>query len=203
MLLSKKFLLKRMLYKRKLRPEKFRNEVSFNLIEEDEGLVSYIPAHGTYKGGPDGFTYNKEEDHWECTQGKIIPFVKVFTEGKNKLKKKEYRASKHVCKGCPIRTDCLKKSQEKRITITYYKDEYERAIARVKSKYGKYMKGKRQSTVEPVFGTLTQFMGMRKVNTRGIKQANKVMLMSATSYNLKKYLKYTQKLANTKAGTED
>jgi len=168
---------------------------------EDEGLVSYIPAHGTYKGGPDGFTYNKEEDHWECTQGNIIPFVKVFFEGKNKLKKKEYRASKHVCKGCPIRTDCLKKSQEKRITITYYKDEYERAIARVKSKYGKYMKGKRQSTVEPVFGTLTQFMGMRKVNTRGIKQANKVMLMSAVAYNLKKYLKYTQKLANSKAGT--
>jgi len=24
------------------------------------------------------------------------------------------------------------------------------------------MKGKRQSTVEPVFGTLTQFMGLRK-----------------------------------------
>jgi len=34
------------------------------------------------------------------------------------------------------------------------------------------MRGKRQSTVEPVFGTLTQFMGMRKVNTLGIKQGN-------------------------------
>ncbi|MGK0494328.1 MAG: hypothetical protein ACJAU2_000707 [Maribacter sp.] len=26
------------------------------------------------------------------------------------------------------------------------------------------MKGKRQSTVEPVFGTLTQFMGLRKMD---------------------------------------
>lgn len=58
------------------------------------------------------------------------------------------------------------------------------------------MKGKRQSTVEPVFGTLTQFMGMRKVNTIGIKQASKVMLMSATAYNLKKYLKFIQKRVN-------
>jgi thioester reductase-like protein len=55
------------------------------------------------------------------------------------------------------------------------------------------MKGKRQSTVEPVFGTLTQFMGLRKINTLGIKQANKVMHMAAIAYNLKKYLKFTQK----------
>ena len=55
------------------------------------------------------------------------------------------------------------------------------------------MKGKRQSTVEPVFGTLTQFMGLRKINTIGLKQANKVMHLSAIAYNLKKYLKFVQK----------
>ncbi|MDD7888284.1 transposase [Flavivirga sp. 57AJ16] len=50
------------------------------------------------------------------------------------------------------------------------------------------MKAKRQSTVEPVFGTPTQFMGLRKINTIGIKQANKRMQLSAIAYNLKKYL---------------
>ena len=62
------------------------------------------------------------------------------------------------------------------------------------------MKGKRQSTVEPVFGTLTQFMGLRKINTIGIKQANKVMHMAAMAYNLKKYLKFTQKSVKSEAG---
>ena len=57
-----------------------------------------------------------------------------------------------------------------------------------------------KSTVEPVFGTLTQFMGMRKINTIGIKQANKVMHMAAIAYNLKKYLKFTQK--QVKSGAE-
>ena len=166
---------------------------------EKKGLLSYIPPHGTYKGGPDGFTYQEENDSWLCSQGKSIPFVKVFYEKKNQTKKKEYRASKHICKDCPIRSECLKSSQEKRFTITYYKDEYNRGIARVNSKRGRYMKSKRQSTVEPVFGSLTQFFGMRKVNTKGIKQANKVMLMSATAYNLKKYLKYTQKKLKTGA----
>lgn len=48
-------------------------------------------------------------------------------------------------------------------------------------------------------GTLTQFMGMRKVYTKGLQQANKVMLMAGTAYNLKKYLRYTQKLERTVA----
>ena len=61
------------------------------------------------------------------------------------------------------------------------------------------MKGKRQSTVEPVFGTLTQFLGMRKVNTIGIQQANKVMLLAAMAYNLKKYLKFTTKTVQSMA----
>ena len=61
------------------------------------------------------------------------------------------------------------------------------------------MKGKRQSTVEPVFGTLTQFMGLRKINTIGLKQANKVMHMAAMAYNLKKYLKFTSKTVKSDA----
>ena len=59
------------------------------------------------------------------------------------------------------------------------------------------MKSKRQSTVEPVFGTLTQFMGLRKINTIGINGANKVMHLSAIAYNLKKYLKFTSKVVTS------
>ena len=102
---------------------------------------------------------------------------------------------------CHLKTECIGKSFEKRITVTYYKPEYERAIARIKSKQGRYMKKKRQSTVEPVFGTLTQFMGLRKVFTKGIKNAHKIMLMAAVAYNIKKYLKFTHKFANNGVGT--
>lgn len=52
------------------------------------------------------------------------------------------------------------------------------------------MKKLRQSTVEPVLGTLVNFLGMRRVNTRGIKLANKCMMMAAIAYNLKKMLKF-------------
>ena len=36
-------------------------------------------------------------------------------------------------------------------------------------------------------------MGMRRSNTRGITNANKGMLMAATAYNLKKFLKFIKK----------
>lgn len=168
---------------------------------ENQGLKSFIPPHGTYKGGPTGFIYNETADHYVCPQGKVIPFTKEFLDYRTKTRKKEYRARKHVCIDCPVRSSCLGKSaQEKKFSVTYYRAEYERNIERVTSKQGRYMKGKRQSTVEPVFGTLTQFMGMRKINTIGLKQANKVMHLSAMAYNLKKYLKFIQKRVKSGAG---
>jgi len=65
------------------------------------------------------------------------------------------------------------------------------------------MKVKNQSTVESVFGTLIQFMGLRKINTLGLEQANKAMQLSAIAYNLKKYLKFTQKRVKSGAGMID
>jgi transposase len=167
---------------------------------EATGLKSFIPPHGTYKGGPSDMFYVKEHDHYLCAQGKVIPFKKIFLDSRTKTKKKSYRASSKICKGCPLRETCLGKVNEKQFSVTYYRDEYERNIARVQSPQGRYMKGKRQSTVEPVFGTLTQFMGLRKINTIGIKQANKVMHLSAIAYNLKKYLKFEQKRSNSETG---
>tara|TARA_B100000678_G_scaffold180836_1_gene151002 strand:+ start:281 stop:1858 length:1578 start_codon:yes stop_codon:yes gene_type:complete len=168
---------------------------------EQQGLKSFIPPHGTFKGGPDGFIYVEDQDHYLCPQGKIIPFTKEFNDYRTGTLKKEYRCRKHVCIDCPIRRSCLGKSaQEKKFSVTYYRAEYHRNIARVESAQGRYMKAKRQSTVEPVFGTLTQFMGLRKVNTIGLKQANKCMQLSAIAYNLKKYLKFTQKRAKSGAG---
>ena len=167
---------------------------------EAEGLESFIPPHGTYKGGPEGFLYHKEKDYYVCPQGKVIPFKKVFLDYRTQTRKKEYRGSSKTCKGCPIALACLgKTAKEKKFSVTFYRAEYERNIARVDSNRGRYMKAKRQSTVEPVFGTLTQFMGLRKINTIGIEQANKVMHLSAMAYNLKKYLKFIAKTVKSDA----
>lgn len=167
---------------------------------EKKVIQAYIPIPDSYKGGPEGFIYSKEEDHYICPNGEIIPFKKSLIQNYNNSRtlKKVYRSSNKQCKGCALAESCLSKAvRHKKITVTYYREEYERTKARLKTAKGKYMLRKRQSTVEPVFGTLTQYLGLRKINTIGIKQANKVMHLSAMAYNLKKYLKFTQKLVKS------
>ncbi len=165
---------------------------------EKENMVSYIPPHGTYKGGPEGFTFVKEGNYWLCPGGKKVTFRVRRAEKGNW--KDYYLTKRSDCKNCPIKKQCIGKSYEKRIGITIWVEQYERNNKRVRSRYGRIMKGKRQSTVEPVWGTLTQFTGLRKINTIGIQQANKVMHMAATAYNLKKYLRFIEKRVKTMAG---
>lgn len=169
---------------------------------EQQQLQSYIPPHGTYKGGPKGFTYNQEKDYYTCPEGKVIPYKKVFLDYRTQTKKKEYRSSSLECKNCPIASSCLGiTAKEKKFSVTYYREEYERNNKRMQSAKGKQAKLKRQSTVEPVFGILTQFLGMRKINVKGLLGANKCMHMAATAYNLKKLLKYSSQKVKSEAKT--
>lgn len=66
-------------------------------------------------------------------------------------------------------------------------------------KYAKHMMRMRSKTVEPVLGTLINFTNMRRINTRGIKQANKHILMAALVYNLKKFMHYVSAKRKTGA----
>ncbi|MFV0183024.1 transposase [Empedobacter falsenii] len=56
--------------------------------------------------------------------------------------------------------------------------------------YHRRLVKRRSATVEPVLGTLINFFNMKKINSRGMTQANKHVLMSSLSYNLKKYLRF-------------
>ena len=159
---------------------------------ESRGLKAYIPPHGLFKGGPEGFVYDKHMDHYTCRNGKHARFRKIKIE--KETEKRHYATQRADCRGCPFKTDCIGKGTEKRFSVVNQLEEYQRAIARVNSNKGQYYKRKRQATVEPVLGVLTQFMGLRKVNTRGINNANKQFMMAAIAYNLKKYLKYETKV---------
>ena len=165
----------------------FSNGENYKYLEENN-ITGYIPVHGQYEGTREGMTYESEYDRWRCIQGKYATFKKIKYQ-KNQPEK-HYRTTRADCKDCPLARKCIGRSYEKHIRITLYKAEYDRAQIRSHSRKGRYYKTLRQSTVEPVFGTLINFMGMRKINTRGIHNANKAMLMAAIAYNLKKLMKY-------------
>jgi hypothetical protein len=75
------------------------------------------------------------------------------------------------------------------------KPYYDRMHFRMQTNYAQKIRKIRSSTVEPVLGTLINFLNMKRVNTRGINQATKHVLMAALCYNLKKYMKFQGKKA--------
>lgn len=165
---------------------------------EFQKIKGYIPNFGQYKPEREGFTYDPGNNRYTCSQGALLPYKKTYADAKGNVKN-HYRASARDCKPCPLRSVCIGKSNEKTIEDTIDKPYYDRMHIRMQTQKAKRMKRLRQSTVEPVLGTLINFLAMKRVNTRGLQQANKHVLMAALAYNLKKYMGHIKRMKVAKA----
>jgi hypothetical protein len=154
------------------------------------GITGYLPDPGQYIAQRKDFVYNEREDYYQCQQGKKLKYINTYRDNKG-YAKKHYRSNLEDCKGCPLRLQCLGKSgRYKKLADTIDKPLYDRMHARMQTGTGILMRKLRQSTVEPVIGSLVCFTGMRKLTPLGLLQANKCMLMAAVAYNIKKLLRW-------------
>lgn len=162
-------------------------------------INAYIPNFGQYKPEREGFTLSKEENYYQCTKSEGNQAKLLFKGEKTDSKgytKRTYRSSESDCKNCPLRAQCCGKSTKfKKIDDSIHKEHYDRMHQKLTQNpiYAKKMSRVRSKTVEPVIGTLVNFTNLKRVNTRGIKNANKHVLMASLTYNLKKYLRFVVK----------
>jgi transposase len=161
---------------------------------EQNHIDPYIPNTGRYKPTREGFEYDAQNDRYVCTQGNtaFLPF-KAITSDKNGHFRKEYRSSSTDCKACALKSVCMGKNTTKKITDVLDKSYYDQMHQKMQTRYAKKLSRIRKSTVEPVLGTLINFLNMKRVSSRGIKQASKHVLMAALCYNLKKYMNFVCK----------
>ena len=165
----------------------------------DKNIDAYIPNFGQYKPEREGFIFNKELHQYECIKEAGNKALLLFKGEKTDSKgytKRTYRSSESDCKNCPLREQCCGKvTKYKKLEDSIHKEHYDRMHQKLTQNpaYAKKMVRVRSKTVEPVIGTLVNFTSMKRVNTRGIKSANKHVLMAALTYNLKKYLKFIVK----------
>jgi transposase len=158
-------------------------------------ITGYIPNFPAYIPTREGFSYDPDNDRYICTQGAHINYYKI--QFREECTKKVYRTSSPtICYACPLKATCLGQNSQKYIEDTVDKPLYDRMHERMQTTKAEIMGKIRQSTVEPVLGTLINYVNMKRLNTRGISQANKHVLMAAMTYNLKKYMKYTNKIRN-------
>jgi transposase len=169
----------------------YSNGYNYQLLEQ-QSITAWIPVFGMYKPEVEGFSYDIEADQFTCPMGKLLPF-KALEYNADGKRMKAYWASRKDCMSCVLKATCAPNTGCKRIVRTAYDPEYQRAYARQHSRRGKRMKWLRQCTVEPVFGSLVQYYGLNKINVLGKEGAHKNMLMAAIAFNIKKYLKTTDR----------
>jgi transposase len=171
---------------------------------EDRGVDAWIPNFGQYKPERPGFVYNKMLDRYECVRegghGAILPFRKQTIDSKG-YSKKVYRSSNQKCKDCPLRLECIGKSDFKKLDDSIHKPLYDRMHRKLTENqaYHRRLVKRRSATVEPVLGTLINYHNMKRLNSRGMAAATKHVLMAALTYNLKKYLRFGRKKVLLKA----
>lgn len=182
------------------------NNIEIGLILADGGYssaesLSYlnqkqidalIPNHGQYKPSREGFLFNEELDQYECQRGNLaILDFRGFQQDKAGNEYKIYRSQQSICKSCPLRVQCCgNKTMHKKILHTAHKALFDRMHERYKMKDAKNASKIRSRTVEPVLGSLINYFGLKKVNSKGIDSATKHCLMSSLCYNLKKMMKF-------------
>jgi transposase len=154
---------------------------------EEMGITGYIPNIGMYKYEREGFTYHPEGDYYECKNGQALTYQGTYVDDKRNT-----RTQKN-CSGCPFKETCIGDKREIAITVSVDKPYYDRMHLRMQTKKARRLKIKRQSTVEPVIGTLVGNHGIKKIHSRGLAQANKCLTMAAIAYNIKKLLRFKPK----------
>ena len=169
---------------------------------EDHNLNAWIPNFGQYKPNREGFIFNKKENRYECIQEggnkAYLPYKKTSKDSKG-YEKKSYRSSEKDCGQCPLLESCCGKvTKFKKLDESIHKPLYDKMHEKLTQNkaYHRRLVKRRSATVEPVLGTLINFFNMKRINSRGMAQANKHVLMSSLSYNLKKYLRFIFKIPN-------
>ncbi len=153
----------------------------------DHRIEGYIPNPSGYKTGREGFTYDRDNDRYTCSQGKHLVFKYVRMKGEHPHK--VYKTGVRDCKNCPSRNTRANPAGVKSLEDSMGKDLYDQMYRRMQTGRGRKMKRLRSSTVEPVLGTLVNYTAMKQVNTKGMALANKCLIMAAVAYNLKKLVK--------------
>jgi hypothetical protein len=169
----------------------YSNGFNYAFLEQ-RGITPWIPVFGAYKPAPEGFTYEADVDAFRCPAGKLLPF-RNYATSKDGTWAKNYRAAYQDCQQCPLKMTCIPAAPQQKFVRSAFDAAYRRAWHRQHSRAGQQMRRVRQRTVEPVFGSLLHYYGLRRVGTKGRVAAHKAMLLSAIAYNLKKLLKHQPK----------
>jgi transposase len=165
---------------------------AFKALEANK-ITGYIPNRSLFHFERDGFTFHQDGAYYQCAGGKRLTYRGTQFDGGYFMKR--YLIARKECTGCPFQEQCSAYGKTlTQIRETIDKPYYDRMHIRMQTRKARILMKLRQSTVEPVIGTLVNYLGIKKVHVKGLDQVNKCLTMAAIAHNLKKMLKHKSKL---------
>ena len=195
----------------------YESEENYFYLESNGQLAFIKPANyevsKTRKyqqdiGRIENMSYDEENDHYTCKNGKILELKYV----KHQKSKHGYVSEKSIyrcdeCHGCPNKNDCIKgknwkvpeEERAKSFSIAKAFEKYRKEdLERIQSEEGILLRVNRSIQVEGSFGELKEDMQFRRYLSRGTANvlAESVLLAMARNVN-----KLHNKIQNNRTGT--
>ena len=177
----------------------------------DTGFRSRDPRFKTHKAGKER---NKRKEKARFTQADFIidrkePSCRCPAGHAMWLKAKQARIGQHLfmqfqayekeCAGCSLRKRCLRdeaQTSPRQINVTLARTEeskdspLERMKQKIDSAWGRHIYSQRLGTVEPVFGHITEAIGIKRFSLRGKRKVDGQWKLMMTLHNMLKIHRY-------------
>lgn len=140
------------------------------------------------------FTYDAAGDVYVCPGGKMLTTTGTRVNDDATLL---YRASKHDCAGCALKSRCCPSSSVRKVPRSIHEGARDMARAIAKSWEGRVSRRLRKK-VEMLFAHLKRILRLDRLRLRGPSGAHDEFLLAATAQNLRKLAKLVP-LPNLKA----
>lgn len=131
------------------------------------------------------FTYNKQEDYYQCKAGEKLLFARFEKDKNCNL----YQAPTQACAGCQLREQCTSAQTGRRLRVPFEIDMIRQIEQREHTAAYRQAMHHRLAA-ERSFGDAKNNHTMKKVLTKGVDAAHKNFTMIAVVQNLKKLIKY-------------
>jgi transposase len=156
---------------------------------EEINARAYIPVSASvYRIDESEFTYNKDSDEWQCSQGNTTINKKRFSTIRKEGGKREgyrYYFELNQCKTCPLHDECAKKSARKILTVglntaDFYEISQFQKTGEFKEKY------KKRASIEGKNAELKRFHGLSRARGYGLLSVSIQSKLAALAVNLKR-----------------
>ena len=158
----------------------------------DMGIRTYIPKRNLPKPASGVFSeadfiYDRESDTLTCPNACRL----IFSNYRDRLGQKRYKASAGECSACPLRSRCISRDAKYRVVErAYFKWASEEQHMRNDGTPGYYEALRlRKIYCEGNFSHQKAEHNLRRLRKRGLGKAHEHCLLSATALNLKRMVK--------------